>query len=131
MLRREEVWGEACIYPKAGEFPRANLSFHAGYGFVMQCYEDEQSWSDFLIVTDRIGRPEVEIELGGQALQRWPRELFVPDELAAEALDYFLNSGEESRNLHWVRIDRFQRETVWEGRKGREAWEKRQKLREA
>lgn len=124
MLREGEIWGEASIYPKAVDFPRALISFHEGYGFVVQCHEDEHSWSDFLVTAEEMSRPQVDIQLGGQALERWPPELFVPESLAAEALRWFLDFGRQKPDLRWVRIDRFPREIVWQGREEREAWEK-------
>jgi hypothetical protein len=53
-----------------------------------------------------------------------PPELFVSEVLASEALDFFLDSGKQKPDLRWIRIDEFSREIVWEGRHGREAWEK-------
>lgn len=53
-------------------------------------------------------------------------ELPIPSvsEILAQAVDHFLKSGKEKSALHWVRIDAFARETIWEGREGREAWER-------
>ena len=72
--------------------------------------------------------PEVDIVLGGQVRERWPRQLFVEPSLGAEteALDYFLETGKQKETLHWIRTDAFARETVWKGRAGRDAWEKGQ-----
>jgi hypothetical protein len=76
-------------------------------------------------VTSRhFSTPSIEVELGGQALERWPHELFASAERAAHALNHFLQSGKQDQTLEWVRIDAFPRETVWEGREGREAWER-------
>jgi hypothetical protein len=76
-------------------------------------------------VTSRhFSTPSVEVELGGQALERWPRELFVSAAQATEALNHFLEHGTQHPTLEWVRIDRFPRETLWEGRVQREAWER-------
>ena len=61
--------------------------------------------------------------------ERWPRQLFVDPSLGAEALDYFLETGKQKDALHWIRTDAFPRTTVWEGRAGREAWEKGQEGR--
>ena len=71
-----------------------------------------------------LSAPTVNIVHGGQAQERWPRELFVPEGLAHRALDYFIATGKQDRALYWVRIDAFPRETIWEGREGREAWER-------
>ena len=119
------VWDVASIAPVDNPFPRLHIEWHGGNGFIIQCYEDENSWSDFLLARPGCGRPAVEINLGGQALERWPRELFVSEELAQRAVEYFLNSGKQDPALHWARIDAFPRETIWEGHKGREAWERR------
>ncbi len=118
------VWDVASIAPVDESFPRLHIEWHGGNGFVIQCYEDEYSWSDFLLACPRCGPPAVEINLGGQALERWPQELFVPENLAYRAVEYFLNSGKQDPALHWVRIDAFPRETIWEGCEGREAWER-------
>ena len=109
MLRDGQLWGDVCIYPSVGQFPRANVSFHEGHGFVIQCYEDEGSWSDFLVSTTMMSSPCVATQLGGQGVERWPPELFVSEPMAAEALEYFLDNGKETGSLHWVRIDEFAR----------------------
>ena len=123
-LRSAPVWDVASIAPANHQFPLLHVEWHEGQGFIIQCYEDEQAWSDFLLTGPRCGSPTIEINLGGQALERWPAELFVPEELARQALDCFLIAGKQDPALHWVRIDAFPRETIWEGREGREAWER-------
>ena len=109
MLRNGQMWGDVCIYPSVGQFPRANVSFHEGHGFVIQCYEHERSWSDFLVSATKMSSPSVEIQLGGHGVERWPPELFVSEPSAAEALEYFLDCGKEKGSLFWVRIDEFPR----------------------
>jgi hypothetical protein len=123
-LRSGPVWDGASIAPADGQFPLLHAEWHEGHGFVIQCYEDERAWSDFLLSSVSCGPPTIEINLGGQALERWPSELFVPEELAGQALDCFLATGKQDRTLHWVRIEAFPRKTLWEGREGREAWER-------
>lgn len=124
-LKRADAWHEASIHPKDGaQFPRLLISFHGNRGFVVQCFEDEQAWSDFLVLSNGFSLPQVEMELGGQALERWPRELFVPEGTVVEALEAFLNSGKQKPELQWVRIDRFPREVVWDSRESRKAWER-------
>jgi hypothetical protein len=122
-LRSEPVWDGASIAPD-DQFPLLHVEWHEGHGFVIQCYADEQAWSDLLRTGARCGPPTIEINLGGQTLERWPSELFVPEELAHQALNYFLTNGKQDPALHWIRIDAFPRETVWEGGEGREAWER-------
>ena len=85
-VRSRPVWDGASISPADAEYPRVHVDWHEGHGFVFQCYEDEESWSDFLVTSRYFSLPSIEVELGGQALERWPRELFVPTELAAQAL---------------------------------------------
>lgn len=123
-VRARAVWDVASLAPANAQFPLLHMEWHEGSGFVVQCYEDENSWSDFLLAGPNCGPPAVELNLDGQALERWPSELFVPEELARRAIEYFLKSGKQDPALHWVRIDGFPRETIWEGREGREAWER-------
>jgi hypothetical protein len=120
-LRSGPVWDGASIAPADDQFPLLHVEWHEGNGFVIQCYEDEQAWSDFLRTGVSCGPPTIEINLGGQALERWPSELFVPEELADQALNCFLATGKQDRALQWVRIDAFPRTIIWEGRQGREA----------
>lgn len=124
-LRAREISGEAVIYPVSGEFPRATIDWHAERGFVLFCFDSETSRGHFLARDEVRSRPSVEVLLGGQAMERWPPELFVPDHLAAEALDFLLETGRRKLDLRWVRADQFPREVVWEGRAARSAWEQR------
>ena len=68
--------------------------------------------------------PSIEVELGGQGLEGWPRELFVSAQQAMQALDHFLDHGKQDPALEWIRIDGFLRESLWEGREQRLAWER-------
>ena len=115
-LRASPSWDEASICPADDQFPRVHVGWHEGHGFVIQCFEDERSLGYFLTREAEVLAPAVEINLGGQALERWPPELFVPEPLAQQTLDCFLNSGKQDGALPWVRIDGFPRETVWESR---------------
>jgi hypothetical protein len=56
------------------------------------------------------------VELGGQALERWPRELFVTVARATQALDHFLEHGTQDRTLEWIRIDRTHRSAAFRAR---------------
>ena len=123
-VRSRPVWDGASISPVDAEYPRVHVDWHEGHGFVFQCYEDEGSWSDFLVTSQHFSPPSIGVELGGQVLERWPRELFVSAERATEALNHFLEFGKQDPTLAWIRIDSFPRETVWDGRDGREAWER-------
>lgn len=124
MLERGEAFAEICIFPKGGDFPRANVSFHRGYGYVLQCFEHERSVGDFLVSGEVSAAPVVPIELGGQALERWPRELFVSETLVFEALERFCDSAKEKNTLRWIGNEEFARATIWEGREERDAWER-------
>lgn len=123
-VRARPVWDVASIAPAEAQFPLLHIDRREGRGFVIQCHENEHSWSDFLLAGPQCGLPAIEIELGGQALERWPSELFVPEEVAHRAVEYFVRFGKKDPALRWVRIDEFPRQTIWESRKGREAWER-------
>lgn len=122
-VQSRPVWDGASISPADADYPRAHLDWHEGNGFVFQCYEDGESWSDFLVTGRDFSTPSVEVELGGQALERWPRELYVPWELATQALNHFLEFGKQQPALEWIRLDGFPRETLWEGRAQRDTWQ--------
>ena len=126
-LQAGEVSGEAVIYPASGNFPRAIIDWHAGHGFVLLCFDSEASRGHFLTRGPVTGRPSVPIVLGGQAMEKWPPELFVPKELAVDALHFFLDTGRRKLGLGWARVDDFPREVVWEGRVARSAWEESQR----
>lgn len=124
-VRSAPVWDGATICPVQGEFPRTHITWHAGAGFNVHCFADEHSLGHFLVSENHFSPTAVEINLGGQALERWPRELFVPESLAAEALEYFLEHWRLKPSLSWTRTGEFPRESIWRGRKEREAWERR------
>jgi hypothetical protein len=125
-LRNGEVAGEAVIYPLDADFPRLMIDWHSEQGFVLLCFDGDTSIGDFLIRGPVTSAPSVPIVLGGQALEKWPPELFVPTELAADALGFFIDTGRRKSDLFWARIDAFPREVVWEGRDARRAWEERE-----
>jgi hypothetical protein len=129
IVRHRPVWDEITLVKEDVQFPSAGPSWHEGHGLVLHCFEDELSWGFFLAESSSLTAPEVDIVLGGQVQERWPRQLFVDPSLGAEALDYFLETGKQKETLHWIRTDALPRETVREGRAGREAWEKSQEER--
>jgi hypothetical protein len=122
-------WDALMFVAENENYPRLHVTWHEGHGFVVHCFEDGESGGFFLAATTSFSSPEIEIEMGGQALEKWPRQLFGDRELAVEALDFFLKTGKQNRTQHWVRTDAFPREIVWETREGREAWEKEQERR--
>jgi hypothetical protein len=123
-LRSAAFWDEASIHPADSDFPRVHISWHQAAGFNVHCYENEESFGHFLVTDFEFSPPSIEINLGGQALERWPHQLFVSEDLVTEALGHFLNLGELKPSLSWIRTGQFPRETIWEGREEREAWER-------
>ncbi len=126
-LQTGEISGEAMISPTTGDFPRAMIDWHAGHGFVLLCFDSEASRGHFLTRGPLISPPSVSIVLGGQAMEKWPAELFVPEDLAADGLRFFLETGQRKPGLGWTRLDQFPREVVWEGGGARSAWEERRR----
>jgi hypothetical protein len=122
-LQSGGISGEAVIYPMAGDLPRAMIDWHTKHGFVLLCFERDVSRGHFLTRGPVASRPSVSIVLGGQAMEKWPPELFVPEGLAADGLQFFVDTGRRKPGLKWTRIDGFLREVVWEGSIGRNAWE--------
>jgi hypothetical protein len=116
-------WDALIIVAENDNYPRLHVTWHEGFGFVVHCFENGESWGFFLTEAVSFSSPEVEIEMGGQALEKWPRQLFVGTERALETLDFFLKTGKQSGTQRWVRTDAFPREVVWETRAGRVAWE--------
>ena len=57
-------------------------------------------------------------------MEKWPPELFVPDELAAAALDFVLDTGRRKPDLQWIGTGDFPPDVVGEGRAARAAWRK-------
>lgn len=123
-VRSRPAWDGALVEAEDVQFPRVTVDWHDGQGFVLHCWEDETSSGDFLVTRREFSTPSVEVELGGQALERWPCELFSPTAYATRALEYFLAHGAKDPALEWVRTDGFPREILWEGRVQREAWER-------
>ena len=123
-VRSVAAWDDASIYSNDREFPRIHISWRDNEGFNVHCFENEQSFGNFLVSAQEFSPPTIEVNLGGQALERWPRELFVSEQLAAEALEHFLDHGEQKPSLCWTGTGAFPRETIWEGRGGRESWER-------
>lgn len=128
-VRSVAPWDEASICPAQSDFPRIHISWHDSEGFNVHCFENEHSLGEFLANRPQFSPPSIEINLGGQALECWPRELFVSDALAAEALEYFLEYAKPKPSLSWTGTGDFPREIIWENREGREAWERTNRAR--
>jgi hypothetical protein len=123
-LRSAAPWDEASIYPAQSDFPRVHISWNQAAGFNVHCLENEESVGQFLVTGLEFSPPSVEVNLGGQALERWPRELFVSEALASMALEHFLEHGELNPSLSWTGTGEFRRESIWQSREEREAWER-------
>ena len=107
------VWDNLQVSPEGtAQFPFMNISWHKGHGFDIQCFEKPESDSDFLATERVLSAPEVYVELGGQTQELWPKQLFVPSNLAVMAVRYFLDTGRQDPSLVWVPIARFPRRTV-------------------
>ena len=124
-LRSGPAWDEMSICRAHDQYPSLHLAWQADRGLVVHCFEDADSAGHFLVESATMTAPEVEIVLGGQALERWPRQLFVSNRLAHDAVEFFLCTGRRNTILDWVTTGGFLRETVWEGRDQRLAWESR------
>jgi hypothetical protein len=123
-VRSAATWDEASIHAPDSDFPRAHIGWHQAAGFTFHCFDNDRSCGQFLVTRVDFSTPCIEINLGGHALERWPRELFVSEDLAKEGLEYFLDCGELKSSLCWVGTGEFPRETIWEGRGERETWER-------
>lgn len=109
-VRSSPTWDEAAIVPEDGDFPRLHVAWLADNGFSIQCFEGEASSGDFLTQKAEFSDPEVEVNLGGQALELWPPQLFVNERLAAQVVEYFLYAGKSDPSQRWVGICAFPRE---------------------
>ena len=107
------------------QYPIMHIDWHEGAGFVVMVFENPESEGFYPITATKTGKPEIQIELGGQALERWPRELFVPPETAAAVFETFLRTGRQDSSLTWVANDAFAREVLWENETQRRAWERK------
>jgi hypothetical protein len=130
-FERGQAW-ELTVHPieECTQFPRMHIDWHGGVGFVVMAFEREESIGFYPIVGAECGKPEVPIELGGQALEKWPRELFVPRAVATQALQTFLQTGRQDTSFIWVPNDGFEREIIWENDAERIAWEKQKRNNE-
>jgi hypothetical protein len=111
--RNRPAWDGLQIRPEGNDMcPFMNISNHAAHGLEVQCFPTPDSDSDFLASDKVLSAPEVYVELGGQTQELWPKQLFVKEAIAIEALKYFLETGRESPKLIWVPIAKFPRRTV-------------------
>ena len=92
----------------AGQYPVVYLAWYPDYGFELQLMELPGD-NNFLASSEKLSKPEVYVELGGQGQELWPRELFVSLYAASQALRTVLQSGCRDNSLPWVAIDAFPR----------------------
>ena len=111
-MQERPAWDEIQIVPKGAQFPLLLLSWHLSSGYLLQCFEAPESDSDFLSQHQTLSDPSVYLDLGGQTQELWPKELFVPIELAGVALGHFLAHGCQKPDLTWLGISAFPRRTV-------------------
>jgi hypothetical protein len=109
------------------QYPIMHIDWHKDAGFVVMVFENRESDGFYPITAAKTGKPHVQIELGGQALERWPRELFVPRETAAAVFETFIRTGRQDSSVPWVANDAFAREVLWETEAQRRAWERKQR----
>jgi hypothetical protein len=95
------------------QFPRISTGWEAkGQGYLLQCFETASSSSFILSTSSELASAEVYIELGGMTQELWPKQLFVPYDMALQALQHFLGTGLQNPNLCWVGLGNFPRKTV-------------------
>ena len=104
------------------DYPRMHVFWQVD-GYVVMCFEDEKSIGLYPTTDANMGSPEVPIQLGGQALEKWPRQMFVTRSIAERAVNHFVRTGKQNTLLTWVANDAFPREVLWETRAQRLAWE--------
>jgi hypothetical protein len=63
-------WDALIFVAENEQYPRLHVTWHEGHGFVVHCFEDGESWGFFLTEAAFFTSPEVEIEMGGQALEK-------------------------------------------------------------
>jgi hypothetical protein len=111
-MQTRPEWDEVHIAPGKYQYPLVWASWRSATGYVVHHLGENEHFSFFLAASETISSPKVFVDLGGQTQELWPPELFVPLEVAREALEHFLISGNRSPELRWVRIDRFPRRAV-------------------
>ena len=92
-------WDAVIVTVGDQQYPRLHITWHDAYGFVVHCFEDKDSWGFFLVEALSFSPPEIEIEVGGQALEKWPRQLFVASERTPPSSEPFPGDRKAERNL--------------------------------
>lgn len=111
-------WPEVSIHHPSRQYPLMQIEFHGNVGFSMLCFMRSSSVGYLAASTTGLSEPSVFVCLGGQVIEKWPRELFLSLSRARVVISHFLKTGKQLPTVHWVRLDRFPRETVHAGGKG-------------
>ena len=117
-------WHEASIgplhreHPVLAAYPLMNVEFHGRAGFSLLLFPDEQSHGILAATRLELSEPSVYVCLGGQVIEKWPPELFLPREMAQTVIAHFLSAAAPEPSCAWIRLERFRRKTVHPGGKG-------------
>ncbi|HEU4387187.1 MAG TPA: hypothetical protein VFV34_05280 [Blastocatellia bacterium] len=76
------------------------LKARAKYGFIVDYDREGSEEGYFVLRNDEHTGETVESVVGGDGVSYW-REHFVPADMAWEAVDYFLRTGDRKRTLVW------------------------------
>jgi hypothetical protein len=94
-----------------GQVPRVSIEWFPKFGYQVRVIELGIK-SHFVATSEHLSQPEVYVELGGQGQELWPPEMFVPIEIAEQAIHYLLETGKRDPAHHWIAIDGFKRVSV-------------------
>jgi hypothetical protein len=117
-LKTSGNWPEASIHHATHQYPIMDIEFHGRAGFSLLCFDKASSVGYLAAGSSRLSKPSVLVCLGGQVIEKWPPELFLPLSLAKTVISHFFKTGEREPSVKWVRLDRFRRETVHPGGRG-------------
>lgn len=95
------------------QYPRISIgSYPDGDGYILQCSETASSESHLLATSSTLSSPEIYMAFGGPSSELWPKELFVPYATVMHALNHFLATGLQARQLAWIGLGAFPRQDV-------------------
>lgn len=107
-------WDAMLAVVEGADYPRCDVTWHDEVqGLIVHCFQSPDSWGAFLTSSLAFSAPSVRVELGGQAIENWPRELFVPSLMAWQALRHFFTTGAQDPEQLWVSTGDIPRETLW------------------
>lgn len=108
-------WHEATVHPADSEFPRLGIEHHRRAGYSILCHQDESSIGFLAALRRPLSALTIAVNLGGQVIERWPPELFLPADAALDIAEHFFATGRQHSGFTWARINRFTRQHVHEG----------------